>query len=179
MSLDDRALDVMDVKLLVMLQENARVSQADMARSVGLAPSAVLERLRKLESRGVVVGYGAIVAPRSVDLGQLAFVAVRVSGTGDQEEHAGARLAAVSEVLEVHHVAGEDCYLLKVRTRDAQDLGRLLKQRLGRVPGVVSTRTTVVLETVKETMRLPLPSTGPTIQTPPVDETPATEPVVP
>lgn len=179
MALDDRFLDVVDLKLLVMLQENARISQADMARSIGLAPSAVLERLRKLESRGVVVGYAAIVAPRAVDLGQLAFVAVRVSGTGDQEEHAGARLAAVPEVLEVHHVAGEDCYLLKVRTSDAQHLGRLLKQRLGRVPGVVSTRTTVVLETVKETMRLPLPSTDLAVQQPLVDATPETPQVVP
>jgi Lrp/AsnC family transcriptional regulator, leucine-responsive regulatory protein len=56
----------------------------------------------------------------------------------------------------VHHVAGEDCYLLKVRTRDAQHLGTLLRQCLGRIPGVVSTRTTVVLETVKEAPRLPL-----------------------
>ncbi|MGV3517348.1 Lrp/AsnC family transcriptional regulator [Luteitalea sp.] len=156
----DRTLDVVDLQLLEMLQENARVSQADMARAVGLAPSAILERLRKLEGRGVVQGYAALVAPGAVDLGQLAFVAVRVSGTGEQEEAAGARLAAVPEVLEVHHVAGEDCYLLKVRTSDAQHLGTLLRQRLGRIPGVVSTRTTVVLETVKETVRLPLgPST--------------------
>ena len=152
----DRTLDAIDINLLTMLQENARVSQADMARAVGLAPSAVLERLRKLELRGVVTGYAAVLDPRAVDLGQLAFVSVRVSGTGEQEEHAGARLAAVPEVLEVHHVAGEDCYLLKVRTRDAQHLGALLRQRLGRIPGVVSTRTTVVLETVKETIRLPL-----------------------
>jgi Lrp/AsnC family leucine-responsive transcriptional regulator len=152
----DRTLDAIDLQLLEMLQENARVSQADMARAVGLAPSAVLERLRKLESRGVVTGFVALVAPRAVDLGQLAFVSVRVSGSGEQEEKAGSRLAAVPEVLEVHHVAGEDCYLLKVRTRDAQHLGSLLRQRLGRIPGVVSTRTTVVLETVKETIRLPL-----------------------
>lgn len=132
------------------------MSQADMARAVGLAPSAVLERLRKLEARSVVTGFTAVVDPRTVDLGQLAFVAVRVSGTGEQEEHAGERLAAIPEVLEVHHVAGEDCYLLKVRARDSQQLGALLRQRLGRIPGVVSTRTTVVLETVKETSRLPL-----------------------
>jgi len=152
----DRSLDAIDVKLLSMLQENARISQADMARAVGLAASAVLERMRKLELRGVVTAFTAVVDPRTVDLGQLAFVSVRVSGTGEQEEHAGARLAAVPEVLEVHHVAGEDCYLLKVRTSDAQHLGTLLRQRLGRIPGVVSTRTTVVLETVKETTRLPL-----------------------
>ena len=152
----DRTIDAIDAQLLMMLQENARVSQADMARAVGLAPSAVLERLRKLEAKGVVRGFAAVLEPRAVDLGQLAFVAVRVSGTGEQEENAGSRLAAVPEVLEVHHVAGEDCYLLKVRTRDAQHLGALLRQRLGRIPGVVSTRTTVVLETVKETCRLPL-----------------------
>ena len=152
----DRTLDAIDISILTMLQENARISQADMARAVGLAASAVLERLRKLEQRGVVTGFSAVVDPRAVDLGQLAFVAVRVSGTGEQEEQAGARFAAVPEVLEVHHVAGEDCYLLKVRASDAQHLGALLRQRLGRIPGVVSTRTTVVLETVKETTRLPL-----------------------
>ncbi|AMY12932.1 Leucine-responsive regulatory protein [Luteitalea pratensis] len=156
MALIDRTLDTIELRLLGMLQDYARVSQADMARTVGLAPSAVLERLRKLEARGVIRGFAAVLDPRAVDLGQLAFVAVRVSGSGEQEENAGARLAAVPEVLEVHHVAGEDCYLLKVRTRDAQHLGALLRQRLGRIPGVVSTRTTVVLETVKETSRLPL-----------------------
>jgi Lrp/AsnC family leucine-responsive transcriptional regulator len=76
------------------------------------------------------------------------------------EEDTGLTLAAIPEVLEVHHVAGEDCYLLKVRARDAQHLGSLLRQRLGRIPGVVSTRTTVVLETVKETVRLPLTVAG-------------------
>ena len=158
----ERSLDAVDLQLLAMLQENARVSQADMARAVGLAPSAVLERLRKLEARGIIEGFAALLDPRAVDLGQLAFVAVRVSGSGEQEEKAGERFAAVPEVLEVHHVAGEDCYLLKVRTRDAQHLGALLRQRLGRIPGVVSTRTTVVLETVKETARLPLTFAAPT-----------------
>jgi Lrp/AsnC family leucine-responsive transcriptional regulator len=154
----DASLDGIDLRLLGMLQDNARVSQADMARTVGLAASAVLERLRKLEAKGVVTGFAAVLSPRSLGLGQLAFVAVRVSGSGTQEEDSGLALAAIPEVLEVHHVAGEDCYLLKVRTRDAQHLGSLLRQRLGRVPGVVSTRTTVVLETVKETTRLPLPA---------------------
>ena len=156
----DGFLDAIDWQLLTMLQDNARVSQAEMARAVGLAASAVLERLRKLESRGIVTGFVATLDARAVNLGQLAFVAVRVSGTGEQEELAGARLASLPEVLEVHHVAGEDCYLLKVRTRDAQHLGALLRSRLGRIPGVVSTRTTVVLETVKETSRLPLCDTS-------------------
>ena len=60
--------------------------------------------------------------------------------------------------MEVHHVAGEDCLLLKVRARDAEHLGELLRKRVGRVAGVTSTRTTIVLETIKESARLPLPS---------------------
>ena len=66
-------------------------------------------------------------------------------------------LADCPEVLEVHHVAGDDCYLIKVRARDAEHLGLLLRTRFGRIPGVRSTRTTIVLETVKETSRLPVP----------------------
>ncbi len=65
-------------------------------------------------------------------------------------------LSGCEEVLEVHHVAGDDCYLIKVRARDAEHLGQLLRTRFGRIPGVRSTRTTVVLETMKETSRLPV-----------------------
>ena len=65
-------------------------------------------------------------------------------------------LAKCPEVLELHHVAGDDCYLLKVRARDAEHVGQLLRHRFGRIPGVRSTRTTIVLETVKETPRLPV-----------------------
>lgn len=140
------------------LQQNARETQADIARAVGLAPSAVLERIRKLEARGVIRGYAAQVDPRALDQGLLAFVSVR-SGDAPNNDDVAKSLAAFPEVLEVHHVAGEDCYLVKVRARDAEHLGALLRTRLGRVPGVRSTRTTIVLETVKETSRLPIART--------------------
>ena len=83
-------------------------------------------------------------------------MAVRSDEAGDRERIAQA-LGRAPEVLEVHHVAGDDCYLIKVRARDAEHLGQLLRTRFGRVPGVRSTRTTIVLETVKETSRLPDP----------------------
>lgn len=144
-----------DVAILDLLQENARISQADISRMVGLAPSAVLERIRKLENRGVIAGYSALVDPRAVGQGMLAFIAVR-SAQAPGDESVAQALAQCPEVLEVHHVAGDDCYLLKVRARDAEHIGQLLRHRFGRIPGVVSTRTTIVLETVKETPRLPL-----------------------
>src|SRR5690349_11083678 len=109
----DHPLDDIDLRILHLLQANARVSQAEVARAVGLAPSAILERLRKLEHRGVLKGYVALVDPHAADLRQLAFVAVRTRGPVDITDAAGSALTMLPEVLEVHHVAGEDCYLVK------------------------------------------------------------------
>jgi Lrp/AsnC family leucine-responsive transcriptional regulator len=146
-------IDEIDAAILDLLQDNARISQADVARSVGLAPSAVLERIRKLETRGVIRGYTALIDPHALDQRMLAFVAVK-SEEAPGDDSVARALAQCPEVLELHHVAGDDCYLLKVRARDAEHIGHLLRHRFGRIPGVRSTRTTIVLETVKETPRL-------------------------
>lgn len=152
----DRTIDEIDATLLDILQYNARTTQSELAKAVGLAPSAVLERLRKLESRGIIKDYVALIDPHAVDRGLLAFVAVRTKDFGPDMPSA-IELARIPEVLEVHHVAGEDCYLLKVRTRDAEHLGQLLRQQIAGTPSVTSTRTTIVLETVKEDPRIAIP----------------------
>ena len=149
-------LDDTDLQILDALQENARVSNAEIARRLGMAPSAILERIRKLEARRVIRGYQAQIDPQVVGRGLLAYVFVRVDERLG-ESLTGDRLAKLPGVLEVHHIAGEDCYLVKVRAEDTTSLGRLLRERLGSIPTVHSTRTTIVLETVKETGRLPLP----------------------
>lgn len=149
-------LDDTDLQILDALQENARISNAEIARRLAMAPSAILERIRKLEARGVIRGYQAQIDPRAVGRGLLAYVFVRVDERLG-ESLTGERLAELPGVLEVHHIAGEDCYLAKVRAEDTTSLGRLLRERLGSVSTVHSTRTTIVLETVKETGRLPLP----------------------
>ena len=156
MSQVDRTLDETDLQILDLLQANARETQAEIARSVGLAPSAVLERIRKLEARGALRGYVAQVDPKAIGVGLLAFVSVRTEEFGPEQRIARA-LADLPEVLELHDVAGEDCYLIKIRARDAEHLGQLLRSRVARIPGVRSTRTTIVLDTVKETSRLPIP----------------------
>jgi Lrp/AsnC family leucine-responsive transcriptional regulator len=150
-----RTIDELDARILEILQENARVTQADIAKTVGLAPSAVLERIRKLEAKGVIREYVAAIDPHVAELPLLAFVSVRTSEYGPEQPSAKA-LAEIPEVLEVHHVAGDDCYLLKVRARDAEHLGQLLRQQIATVPHVTSTRTTIVLGTSKETIRIPL-----------------------
>ena len=151
----DRIIDETDAKILAILQENARTTQADVAKAVGLAPSAVLERMRKLEARGALKEYSARIDPHVANRALLAFVAVKTNEYGPEQPSAKA-LAKIAEVLEIHHVAGEDCFLLKVRAKDAEHLGQMLRQQIAAVPGVTSTRTTIVLETVKETSRVPI-----------------------
>lgn len=150
-----RTIDGTDRQIMAILQDNARISNAEIARQVGMAPSAVLERVRKLEERGIIEGYTARLSPRALERGLVAFVFVQADEPVGQEE-AGRVLAEFPEVQEVHHVAGEDCYLVKVRTADPESLGRLLRERFGAIASVRSTRTTVVLETVKESSALPV-----------------------
>jgi Lrp/AsnC family leucine-responsive transcriptional regulator len=152
----ERNIDEIDRRILALLQDNARMTQTEIAKAVGLAPSAVLERLRKLEARGVIKGYVALVDPHVVDQRMLAFVAVRTNVVGDDERIVASRLAASPEVLEVHYVAGDDCLLLKMRARDAEHVGQLLRNQVSAVPGVRSTRTTIVLGSMKESPRIPI-----------------------
>lgn len=156
MAPQDRIIDEIDLQIINKLQDNARETQADIARAVGLAPSAVLERIRKLETRRVIQGYTAKIDASVLGQGMLAFVAVR-SAEGPADDSVARQLGELPEVLEVHHVAGDDCYLVKVRTKNPEHLGALLRTQIGAIPGVRSTRTTIVLETVKETSRLSIP----------------------
>jgi Lrp/AsnC family transcriptional regulator, leucine-responsive regulatory protein len=148
-------IDGKDTEITNILQKNARVSNAEIARQVGLAPSAVFERVRKLEEKGILKGYHAEVDPKAIDRGQLAFIFIR-SNDRPGALSTGARLAEVPEILELHHVAGEDCFLAKVRVADAEAIGRLLRDRLSEIETITSTRTTIVLDTVKETAVMPI-----------------------
>jgi Lrp/AsnC family leucine-responsive transcriptional regulator len=146
-------INEIDKQILNILQSDARIANAEIARQVGLAPSAVLERIRKLEERGVIQAFETKLDPKQVEYGLTAFVAVR---THDCCAETDKFLAQIPEVLEVHDVAGEDSYFLKVRVRDTEHLSRLLRERLKNVPNVASTKTTIVLQTIKETTALPI-----------------------
>ena len=143
--------------ILETLQSDARISNAEIGRRVGLAPSAVFERIKKLEERGAVRGYNANIDPAAVDLGLLAFVLVRAEERGGAPRTEAA-LVAIPDVQEVHHVAGEDCFMLKVRARDTAALNDLLANQIGAVESVRSTKTTIVLRTAKETSTIPIAS---------------------
>jgi len=142
-----------DTKILNIIQQDARISNAEIARQVGLAPSTVLERMRNLEERRVIRGYAAEIDAAQIGFGLMSFVSVRTNECGDGTDKL---LAQIPEVLEVHDVAGEDSYLLKVRVKNTEELAQLLREKLKVLTSVLSTRTTVVLQTIKETTALPL-----------------------
>jgi Lrp/AsnC family leucine-responsive transcriptional regulator len=152
-------IDDVDRQILAILQDNARIPNAEIARQVGMAPSAILERIRKLEERGVIEGYTARINPDALGLRLTAYVFVRA------DERAGAmttaeRLAQIPEVLEVHHVAGEDCFLTKLRVAGTRELGELLREQFGAIDTIRSTRSTIVMDTVKETTAIHPPRRG-------------------
>lgn len=155
-------IDEMDRRILSLLQQDARLPNAEIARRVGMAPSATLERLRKLEERGVIQGYEARLDARKLGFGICAFIYVRTTDKKG-ELATGEHLRKHPNVLEVHHIAGEDCYLVKVRASDTDDLGRLLQHDISGLPGVTSTRTTIVLGTLKESSRIPVPDAPPRV----------------
>lgn len=150
-------MDEKDLLIVSLLQKDGRMSNVEIARAVELTPSATLERVRKLEERGVIRGYAALLAPDALDLGLLAFIAVRVES---DEQTMAETLSAWPFVQELHHLAGDDCFLVKVRARDTEDLYRILRDEFGRLKNIRSTRTSIVLHTAKETPQLPVSLTS-------------------
>ena len=153
----DVSLDMMDLEILDLMQTNARISNADMARKLKLAPSAVLERVKKLEQKNVISRYSAQINPAAVQQKLLAFIFIRSSEGFTCSTKTAQALARIPEVQEVHHIAGEDCFLIKVRTSDAASLMDLMRNSLQKIPNIGSTKTVIVLETVKEQQQLVLP----------------------
>ncbi|WP_202985246.1 Lrp/AsnC family transcriptional regulator [Mucilaginibacter inviolabilis] len=149
-------LDKTDLHILRLMQENARISNADMARELGMAPSGVLERVKKLEQKNVIQQYTTRINPAALQQKLLAFVFMKASD-GPGYSTATLELAKIPEVQEVHHVAGDDCYLVKVRTYDSASLMSIMRNQFAKIPNIISTRTTIVLETVKEEQQLVIP----------------------
>ena len=149
-------LDKTDLHILRLMQENARISNADMARELGMAPSGVLERVKKLEQKQVLLQYTARINPLAVGQKLLAFIFMKAADSPGCNDTAKL-LAQIPEVQEVHHVAGDDCYLVKVRTYDSSKLMELMRSKFSKIPNLLSTRTTIVLETVKEQQQLVIP----------------------
>jgi len=150
-------LDNIDIQILGLMQDNARISNADIARELNMAPSAVLERVKKLEQKKVITGYYTKINPVALGKKLLAFILIKSSEGFTCNSKTTQALAKIPEVQEVHHIAGEDCFLVKVRTEDSASLMSFMRNSLQKIPNIASTKTTIVLETVKEQQQLVIP----------------------
>ena len=148
-------LDEIDLKLLALLQEDGRMSQHDLAEAVGLSSPATGERLRKLEERGVIKGFTAVLDPKLVGRDVTAFIAVGIDGSKFYPEFVE-RAREHTDILECHAVTGQGSHLIKIRTRDTSTLERLLAE-IQSWPGVHWTTTSIVLSSLKESTRLSVP----------------------
>jgi len=150
--------DAIDRRILRLLREDGRMPHAAIAKAVGLSGPAVHDRVRKLEAAGIISGYSAVLNPIALDRSHVAFVLVTLSEGNEfaMDEPIVARICEEPDVLEFHRVAGEDCYLIKVRTATNKDLEQLLR-RIRLVRGVARTRTTIVLSTELEQPSIGVP----------------------
>ncbi|HEY0060408.1 MAG TPA: Lrp/AsnC family transcriptional regulator [Flavisolibacter sp.] len=150
------AMDDIDLQILTHLQPNSCLSNAELSKKLGMAPSAVLERVKKLENRGIIEGYPTRISAEALNLKLLAFIFIKTS-EGPGNAAVAKQLVKIPEVLELHHIAGDDCYLLKIRAQDPQSLIKLMRERFSKLSNIISTKTTIVLETLKEENKLPIP----------------------
>ncbi len=148
-------MDDISIQILRILQEKARVPNTEVARQVNMAPSGVLERVRKLEKQGIIDGYEVRLNPERFGRSLVGFILV-APAEGADEASLGRSLAAIPDVQEVHFVAGEDNFLLKLRARDPEALEHIRREKISALPGVSRTRTLIALSTYKETARIPL-----------------------
>ncbi|MCJ7650448.1 MAG: Lrp/AsnC family transcriptional regulator [Candidatus Lokiarchaeota archaeon] len=142
-----------DRKILRLLQENSKISNAELARKLKMAASSIFERIKQLEAKGIITEYTTKFDCNKLGCSLIAFLLIKTTERAG-EVRIAKKIALISEVQEVHHVAGEDCYLVKIRVSDNKALADLIRNHLGKIDEISSTRTTIVLETIKETGKI-------------------------
>lgn len=142
-------MDTNDIKALRLLQNEGRASWSRLGELLGMTGPAAAERVRRLEERGIIRGFTALIDPESVGLALTAFIALSLEKPTHREAFLK-RVQALPEIQECHHCTGEDDYLLKVRCRGVSDLDRLINTELKSLSGVLRTRTTIVMRTSKD-----------------------------
>ena len=149
-------IDAIDRKILDILQEEGRISNAELARRINMSPPPTLERVKKLENRGYINRYVALLDPATMGLNCVTYVEVTLVRHGREGVEAFmSAITKLEEVMECHHITGGADFLLKVMTRDIPDYEDFILHKLTALPGVQHLKTLVVLSTLKQETRLP------------------------
>ncbi len=150
-------LDDTDRRILRAIQENGRISNADLSEAVNLSPSACHRRVNRLEKAGFIDGYVALVNPRKLGRSTVVFVEITLSAQADEVLDAFEReVKLIPDVLECHLMAGAADYLLKVCASDSEDFARIHRRYLARLPGVAQMHSSFSLKSVLHTTALPI-----------------------
>ncbi len=151
------AIDRRDTEILAALQQDGRLSVVELAERIGLSPTPCARRVRQLEEAGVILGYTAVVEPRSLGLSVQAFVQVRLERhTDDNVEQFKRALAHLDEVIACFAMTGAHDFILHVVVPDLESLQSVVLRKLLKIPSVRDVQSSIVLETVKRSARLPL-----------------------
>ncbi|WP_214729652.1 Lrp/AsnC family transcriptional regulator [Exiguobacterium sp. s168] len=149
-------MDSYDLKIINFLKRDARMKWSTLAQHIGLSAPAVAERVARLQEQGIILQLTTVLDPSTFDYRLAAFVAVSL----ERPEHRAPFLKRVQElehVLECHHIAGDDDYLLKIRCRDTEQLDEIITYQIKGLPGILRTKTTIIMRTEKESFHFPLP----------------------
>jgi Lrp/AsnC family transcriptional regulator, leucine-responsive regulatory protein len=150
-------LDATDKQLLNFLQEDGRITNADLARKVNLSPPSVLQRVRRLEESGLVDKYVAVLNPERLGYQMLVFAQVSLALHHEQPIEAfRSNVLEIGQVLECHHVSGDFDFLLKIIVPDMKSYEELIRTQLSNIPGVGKIQSSFVMATNKSTTVLPL-----------------------
>ncbi|MCK5541226.1 MAG: Lrp/AsnC family transcriptional regulator [Desulfobacterales bacterium] len=149
-------MDGTDRTILQILQKKARIPNVDVARKIKMAPSAVLGRIKKLEDRGIIDGYEVRLNPDHFNQSMVAFIQIKLKNATIIQNTCKA-LTDIKQVQEVHHLAGEDCIMIKLRTSEPKELEKLLRQKINIIENILSTKTFIALSTYKESAQIVIP----------------------
>ena len=149
-------MDKIDLEILKILQKKARIPNVEVSRTIGMAPSAVLERIKKLEAKQVIQGYEVRLNPDMFDCAMTAFISIQVARPFEVR-NTGEQLAAIEQVQEVHYLAGGDNLMVKVKVSGNRELEELIQTRVAALDSVKATQTFIALSTFKESAKIKLP----------------------
>ena len=150
-----RSLDRLDLKILTLLQEDGRIAMTDLAERVGLSITPCIERVRRMERDGVIIGYYARVNPAMLGASLLVFVEITLDHkSGNMFDQFRREVLRIPEVLECNLVSGDFDYLIKARLREMADYRKLLGDILLQLPGAVQSKSYVVMEEIKESLTI-------------------------
>ena len=151
-------IDPTDRKILEILQNNSNITNAQLAKEIGLSPAPTLERVNKLEAAGVIKSYHAVIDPVSVNLGVITFVMVSLKGHNkDNIDKFVNAIKQIKEVIECHHITGAGDFILKIVSSDMTTYQQLMLEEVSNIDVVDGLQTMVVLSTFKDSKSLPIP----------------------